>query len=150
MNDIKVDFDSVVAEVKRLARELQELPSPSEVTHVEGDVSNTTYEFHRAVSRSAREMGAVTEKTVEKLQSTLDAILAAVEDFAEQEYANVGEMDQLAETTHADEVKLDKTKLDKKIDLIGSRLDSAVESPVAPAATGANTKSADQPEKADF
>ncbi|OIJ34397.1 MULTISPECIES: hypothetical protein [unclassified Microbacterium] len=101
---IAVDFDGVFAELKRLLRELQEFPSPAEVAVAEGDVSNTTREFHQAVSDAAREMGAATERALENLQSTHDAIRAAVLQLAEQDAAL------------ADETKL-----------IVSLLDSAVE-----------------------
>ncbi len=113
---IAVDFDGVFAELKRLLRELQEFPSPAEVGVAEGDVSNTTREFHAAVSRAAREMGSATERALEKLQNTHDTIRAAVMQIAEQDAAL------------ADETKL-----------IVSLLDSAVEQAGSPAATGTAT-----------
>ncbi|WP_314424323.1 hypothetical protein [uncultured Microbacterium sp.] len=117
---IAVDFDGVFAELKRLLRELQEFPSPDEVAVAEGDVSNSTREFHQAVSDAARSMGIATEKVLAKLQNTHDTIRAAVLQIAEQ-----------------DEALADETKL------IVSLLDSAVEQADAPtpAVTGASAGS---------
>lgn len=139
---IAVDFDEVFAELKRLLRELQEFPSPAEVGVAEGDVSNTTREFHRAVLGAASAMRVATEKALEKLQNTHDTIRAAVLQIAEQDAAL------------ADETKL-----------IVSLLDSVVEQASSPAGTGTATgtsgesasggrvdtdSSTDQPEDADF
>ncbi|PRB17289.1 hypothetical protein [Microbacterium sp. MYb62] len=139
---IAVDFDGVFAELKRLLRELQEFPSPAEVGVAEGDVSNTTREFHEAVSRAAREMGSATERALEKLQNTHDTIRAAVLQIAEQDAAL------------ADETKL-----------IVSLLDSAVEQAASPATAGTtmgtsggaengaranSANTSDQAEDADF
>ena len=113
---IAVDFDGVFAELKRLLRELQEFPSPAEVGVAEGDVSETTREFHRAVLGAASTMRVATEKALEKLQNTHDTIRAAVLEIAEQDAAL------------ADETKL-----------IVSLLDSAVEQAGSPARTGTAT-----------
>ncbi|MCI1017017.1 hypothetical protein HWD99_00095 [Microbacterium sp. C5A9] len=114
---IAVDFDGVFAELKRLLRELQEFPSPDEVAVAEGDVSNSTREFHQAVAGAAQSMGIATEKVLAKLQNTHDTIRAAILQIAEQ-----------------DEALADETKL------IVSLLDSAVEQGNAPspASTGAS------------
>lgn len=120
---IAVDFDGVFAELKRLLRELQEFPSPAEVSVAEGDVSNTTREFHEAVSRAAREMGAATERAIEKLQNTHDTIRAAVLQIAEQDAAL------------ADETKLIVSLLDSAVDQAGSSTGSGT-------ATGASGGSA--------
>lgn len=143
--NIGVDVDGVFAELKRLLRELQEFPSPAEVAVVEGDVSQTTREFHLEVSKAAYYMGAVTELTLQKLQSTHDTIRAAALQIAERDAAL------------ADEVQL-----------IVSLLDSAVEQAAVPTATGATgatvdssgaaangvraaaENSADQPEGVDY
>ncbi|EYT57540.1 hypothetical protein [Microbacterium sp. UCD-TDU] len=113
---IAVDFDGVFAELKRLLRELQEFPSPDEVGVAEGDVSETTREFHRAVLGAASAMSVATEKALEKLQNTHDTIRAAVLQIAEQDAAL------------ADETKL-----------IVSLLDSAVEQAGSPTGTGTGT-----------
>ena len=114
---IAIDFDGVFAELKRLLRELQEFPSPDEVAVAEGDVSNSTREFHQAVAGAAQSMGIATEKVLAKLQNTHDTIRAAILQIAEQ-----------------DEALADETKL------IVSLLDSAVEQGNAPspASTGAS------------
>lgn len=82
---IAVDFDGVFGELKRLLRELQEFPSPSEVAVSEGGSSQAVVDFRRAVAQAAGSMSDVTDKTLAKLQSTHDAIRAAVSQISEQD-----------------------------------------------------------------
>ncbi|WP_091229749.1 hypothetical protein [Microbacterium sp. 3J1] len=100
---IAVDFDGVFAELKRLLRELQEFPSPSEVAVSEGGSSKATVEFRSAVARVAGSMSDATDKTIAKLQTTHDAIRAAVSQIAEQD------------ASLADEAKLIVSLLDSAV-----------------------------------
>ncbi len=100
---IAIDFDGVFAELKRLLRELQEFPSPAEVGVSEGGSSKATFEFRTAVARAAGAMSEVTDRTLNKLQDTHDAIRAAVEQIAEQD------------ASLADEAKLIVSLLDSAV-----------------------------------
>lgn len=141
---IAVDFDGVFAELKRLLRELQEFPSPSEVAVSEGGSSQATVEFRRAVAQVAGSMSDVTDKTLAKLQNTHDAIRAAVSEIAEQD------------ASLSDEAKL-------IVSLLDSAVAQADEGSSSGGATGAKggaaggiaasapkPSNADEPEEADY
>ncbi|CAD5137921.1 MULTISPECIES: hypothetical protein [Microbacterium] len=129
---IGIDLDQILAEIKRIQRDMQQLPAASEVAVSEGGVSEATADFRYAVKRVADGMGKATQNSIVALNDANEAMRLAVMAIAEQDAAI------------ADEAKL-----------ILSLLDSAVEqAPTTPQPTpaGAQTSetSTDEPEEMDY
>ncbi|WP_315638099.1 MULTISPECIES: hypothetical protein [Microbacterium] len=129
---IGIDLDQILAEIKRIQRDMQQLPAASEVAVSEGGVSEATAEFRDAVRSVADGMGKATQNSIVALNDANEAMRLAVMAIAEQDAAI------------ADEAKL-----------ILSLLDSAVEqAPTTPQPmpAGAQTSetSTDEPEEMDY
>lgn len=80
---IGIDFDQIFAELKRVMRELQQLPAASEVAVSEGGSSKATQDFRTAVDLAARSLGAATDKTIQALNETHDTIRDVILQMAE-------------------------------------------------------------------
>ncbi|KYJ98036.1 hypothetical protein M4D51_01165 [Microbacterium sp. p3-SID338] len=127
---IGIDLDQILAEIKRIQRDMQQLPAASEVAVSEGGVSEATADFRYAVKRVADGMGEATQNSIVALNDANEAMRLAVLDIAEQDAAI------------ADEAKL-----------ILSLLDSAVEQApphATPAAAQSSETSTDEPKDADY
>lgn len=84
---IAIDFDQIMAELKRLAREAAAFPTANEVAVSEGGTSQATADFRDAVSRVAQGMGAATQNSISALNDANEAIRFAVMEIAEQDAA---------------------------------------------------------------
>ncbi|MFT4258276.1 hypothetical protein [Microbacterium sp.] len=100
---ISTDIERAIAELKRILRALQELPTVEEVTVSEGGSSDVTVKFRETLALAAETLGDVTARTLEKLNATHDTIRAAVLQISEQD-------EQLA-----DEAKLIVSMLDSAV-----------------------------------
>jgi len=143
---IAIDFDGVFAELKRILRELQEFPSPSEVAVSEGGSSKATVDFRRAVADAAQSMGDATARTIAKIQDTHDVIRAAVMQIAEQD------------ASLADETKLIVSLLDSAVaqgdgdtaTSTGAGTGAAGGGSAGVQASAPTSTGADEPEEADY
>lgn len=127
---IGIDLDQILAEIKRIQRDMQQFPAVSEVAVSEGGVSKATAEFRDAVRSVAVGMGVATQNSIDALNDANEAMRLAVMDIAEQDAAI------------ADEARL-----------ILSLLDSAVEqapSHATPATAQSSESSTDESEEMDY
>ncbi|MEV7610641.1 hypothetical protein AB0N61_14255 [Microbacterium sp. NPDC089320] len=141
---IAIDFDGVFAELKRILRELQEFPSPSEVAVSEGGSSKATVEFRQAVADAAQSMGDATARTIAKIQDTHDVIRAAVLQIAEQDAS-------LADETNLIVSLLDSAVAQGEVD--GATSTGASSDGTGGASAGVDASAsttADEPEEADY
>ncbi|PKI89920.1 hypothetical protein CW368_12205 [Actinomycetales bacterium SN12] len=84
---IGIDFDQIMAELKRLAREAAAFPDANEVAVSEGGTSNATGDLRDAVALAAERLGVATQKAVDSLNDTQETIRQAVMMIAEQDAA---------------------------------------------------------------
>ncbi|AVL96045.1 MULTISPECIES: hypothetical protein [Microbacterium] len=84
---IGIDFDQIMAELKRLAREAAAFPAANEVAVSEGGTSKATDELRTAVAVAAERLGMATQNAVDSLNATQETIRQAVMMIAEQDAA---------------------------------------------------------------
>ncbi|AMG83519.1 MULTISPECIES: hypothetical protein [Microbacterium] len=84
---IGIDFDQIMAELKRLAREAAAFPAANEVAVSEGGTSKATDELRNAVAYAAGRLSVATQNAVDSLNETQETIRQAVMMIAEQDAA---------------------------------------------------------------
>ena len=75
---IGIDFDQIMAELKRLAREAAAFPAANEVAVSEGGTSKATDELRNAVAYAAGRLSVATQNAVDSLNETQETIRQAV------------------------------------------------------------------------